>query len=177
MTLRRRISLLSAAALHLVLVVFGGLGICLWEVEALGPLGPLFTYYSALTGADSGYGFYAPSVGDPPTITLTIVDDAGHAIADTLAPHLTREADIRVEDLIELFHHRRADDELRAQLAASWAATLFWRHPQARSVTIDMGFRRVPSLVDAARGKATRWRSVYRARVVRPARPDAGGAS
>ncbi|MDC0717299.1 hypothetical protein [Nannocystis bainbridge] len=165
MILRTRILLLGAAAFHLALVVLGGLGFCLWGA---GPLGPLLTYYAALTGADSGYGFYAPSVGDPPTLTLTIVDDEGRARLESLAPRITREADIRVEDLIEVFHNRRIDEAVRARLAASWAAELFSRHPSARSVTVDMGFHRVPSLVAASRGAPTRWRSVYRARVVRP---------
>ncbi|PCC72384.1 hypothetical protein [Nannocystis exedens] len=174
MTLRRRLLLLAAVAAHLVLVVLGGLGICLWSA---GPLGPLLTYYGALTGADNGYGFYAPSVGDPPTLTLTLVDDAGRTSPARLTPGITREADIRVEDLIEVFHDRRSDDAVRARLAASWAANLFARHPEARSVTVDMGFHRVPSLAGAARGARARWRSVYRARVVRPSPADAAGGA
>ncbi|MCY0992968.1 hypothetical protein OV203_37855 [Nannocystis sp. ILAH1] len=173
MTLRRRLLLLAAVAAHLVLVALGGLGFC---PCGAGPLGPLLIAYGALTGANNGYGFYAPSVGDPPTLTLTLVDDAGRTAVDRLVPKITREADIRVEDLIEVFHDRRSDDAVRGRLAASWAATLFARHPEARSVTVDMGFHRVPSLVKAARGARARWRSVYRARVVRPAHAtDSGG--
>ncbi|MFY0535424.1 hypothetical protein [Nannocystis pusilla] len=149
MTLGRRLLLLAAVAAHLVLVALGGLGFC---PCGAGPLGPLLIAYGVLTGADNGYGYYAPSVGDPPTLTLTLVDDAGRTAVDSLAPKITREATIRVEDLIEVFHDRRSDDTVRGRLAASWAATLFARHPEARSVTVDMGFHRVPSLVKAARG-------------------------
>jgi len=165
--------LLAAASGHLVLVVIGGLDICLWET---GPLGKVLTYYSALTGADTGYGFFAPKVASPPTAEFTIVDADGHTHLDTLAPRITREADIRVEDLVEVFDHRLSDDAVRARLAASWAANLFARHPEAASITVDMGFRRVPSMADLRQGKAPRWRSVYRARVARPARAAQGGS-
>ncbi|MBZ5709160.1 hypothetical protein [Nannocystis pusilla] len=173
MSPRSRTMLLAAALGHLVLVVTGGLDICLWET---GALGRVLTYYSALTGADTGYGFFAPKVASPPTAAFTLVDVDGRAIVDSLPPGITREADIRVEDLLEVFDHRRSDDRIRARLAASWAATLFARHPQAASVTVDMGFRRTPSMAALRRGAAPRWRSVYRARVVRPARGGQGGA-
>ncbi|MCY1060766.1 hypothetical protein [Nannocystis sp. SCPEA4] len=172
MTPRRRIILLAAAAGHLTLVVVGALGICLW---ASGPPGKLLTYYSTLSGADSGYGYFAPGVGSPPTATFTIVDADGRTLVDTLTPRFTREADIRVEDLIEVFDSDLSDEATRAQLAASWAANLFERHPRAASVTIDMGTWRVPTMAGLRKGKATRWRSAYRARVVRP--PRAAGGS
>lgn len=165
MTPRRRIVLLLAATGHLTLVLLGGLDICLWE---RGPLGKLLTVYSALSGADSGYGYYAPRVGAPPVAKFTIVDDAGRALVDRLQPGVTREGDIRVEDLIEVFDDDANDDAMRARLAASWAATMFARHPRAASVTVDMGFRRVPSMAEARRGAAMGWKSAYRARVVRP---------
>ncbi|MDC0668534.1 hypothetical protein [Nannocystis radixulma] len=173
MTPRRRIILLAAAAAHLALVVVGAFGICLW---AAGPPGKLLTYYSTLSGADSSYGYFAPGVGSPPTATFTVVDAEGRAFVDTLAPRFTREGDIRVEDLLEVFEKGGPGDEaLRAELAASWAANLFERHPRAASVTIDMGKWRVPTMAGLRNGKPTRWRSFYRARVVRP--PHSAGGS
>jgi hypothetical protein len=167
----KKILLLCAALGHLTLVVLGARDVCLCDYGAPGQLAVL---YSALSGADSGYGFFAPKVASPRTARFTLVDEAGRVIVDTLPPRITREADIRVEDLVEMFDTRRIDDEVRAQLAGTWAAAMFKRHPEAVSVTVDMGSWRVPTMAEAREGKPWRWRSIYRARVVRPSRPAGG---
>lgn len=174
MTPRHKKTLLLTAALgHLTLVVLGALDVCLWE---LGPPGKLAVVYSALSGADSGYGFFAPKVAAPRTARFTLVDEAGQVTVDTLPPRITREADIRVEDLVEVFDNRRSDNEIRAELAAIWAAAMFKRHPEAVSITVDMGSWRVPSMAQTREGKPWRWKSIYRARVVRPPRQAAAAA-
>lgn len=172
-TRKRRLLLLTAALGHLGLVVVGALDICLWET---GLPGRVLTYYAALSGADSGYSFFAPSVSTPPRAEFTIVDDDGRERVETLETRVMREADIRVENLLEVFGHRRADDALRARIAVSWAAAMFTRHRDAESVLVDIVRDRPPSMAEVRRGVEHRRRSIFRARVVRPAAARPGGA-
>ena len=171
MTRRRMLLLLAAVTGHLGLAVSGALGLCLWEA---GPIGRVLTYYRALSGLDAGYSYFAPAVGTPPRAEFTVVDGAGDRVADTLETRVSREADIRVGDLVEVFMHRRADDARRRRIAVSWAATMFARHPEAEAVLVDVGYRRLPTMGDIRRGAASGWRSIFRARVVRPAAATGG---
>ncbi len=164
MSRKRRWLLLAAVACHLALAVIGALGICLWET---GPIGRVLTYYCALSGIDSKYAYFAPGVATPPRVEFTIVDGAGHEVADTLQTRVNREADIRVEDLIEVFNHRRADEAVRQKIAVSWAAVMFTRHPGAQTVLVDVRQRRLPTMLALQRGAHSRWKSVFRARVAR----------
>lgn len=160
----QRVLLLTAAAAHLGLVTAGGLDICPWEWGAIGR--PL-AVYGALSGAGSGYSFYAPSVRSAPDATFTVVDREGRRIVDKLQTGVTREADLRVQDLIDVMNHRRTDDAVRRRIAASWAAAMFARHPAAESVTVDVGHGRVPTMAALRGGAEPRWRSKFRARIVR----------
>lgn len=164
MTRRRRIVLSLLAASHLGLATLGALKICLWELPWIGPA---LTYYCALSGTDSGYAYFAPSVGAPPFARFTIIDRDGREIADTLATGMTREAALRVEDLVEVITDRRADADVKRKIAASWAAAMFARHADADAVLIDVGNDRMPSMEALRRGKAPRWKSKFRARIVR----------
>lgn len=170
MTRLRKTLWLTAAACHLGLVVAGGLDVCPWE---WGPIGPALAYYGAISGVDSGYSFYAPSVRSAPDATFTVVDREGHRVVDRLQTGVTREADLRMQDLLDVVYQRRTDDELRRRLAASWAAEMFARHPGAELVLVDVGHRRMPAMAALRDGAAPGWRSVYRARV---ARSQADGA-
>lgn len=169
MTRIRRVLLLTAAVGHLGLVIVGGLDLCPWGWPVVGR--PL-TYYGSLTGVSSGYSFFAPSVRAAPDATFTLVDGAGRRWVDTLQTRVTREADIRVQDLIDVINKRRTGDALKRRVAASWAAEMFARHPAAESVVIDVGHRALPTMAALREGAAPGWESTYRARVVRPgARP------
>ncbi|HEY8378877.1 MAG TPA: hypothetical protein VIK91_20435 [Nannocystis sp.] len=181
MTRTRKKVLLAAAACHLALVVAGGLHLCLWDA---GLPGRLATYYGALSGVDTGYAFFAPRVAIPPRARFTITDRAGREFADVLTTGVTREADIRIEDLIEVFtktskrrRDREAVRELQREIARSWAAAMFTRHPEAVSVVVDVGRPRVPSMAKLRRGEPPGWRSLYRVRVTRAAERPAGASS
>ncbi len=169
MTRIRSALLLTAAACHLGLVAAGGLDVCPWE---WGAVGRVLTYYSAVSGAGEGYSFYAPSVRAAPDVNFTIVDRDGRRVDDTLRTGVTREADLRMQDLIDVFHHRRTDDAVRRQLAASWAAEMFARYPGAELVLVDVGHSRMPAMAELRAGAAPGWTSEFRAKVVRP--PVAG---
>lgn len=164
MTRTRKTLLFTAAACHLGLVVAGGLDVCPWEWGAIGR--PL-TYYSAISGVGSGYSFYAPSVRAAPDVMFTVIDRDGRRVVDSLQTGVTREADLRVQDLLDVVHHRRTDDAVRRRLAASWAAVMFERHPEAELVLVDVGHSRMPAMSELRAGAVPSWKSEFRARVAR----------
>ena len=164
MTRIRRTILLTAAAGHLALVVAGGLDLSLW---GWGAPGRAATYYGVLSGVGSGYSFYAPTVRVAPDVTFTMVDGAGRREVDKLTTGVTREADLRVQDVIDVMWRRGADDAIRRRVAASWAAVMFARHPGAETVVVDVGNAKLPTMAALREGAQPRWHSKYRARVVR----------
>ncbi len=164
MTRTRRWLWLTVVGCHLGLAVTGALGLCLWDAGAIGQVS---TYYRALAGLDTGFAFFAPSVGSPPHAEFTMVDGAGDEVVDTLETRVTREADIRVGDLVEVFIHRRTNEGMRRQIAASWAAALLARHPGAEAVRVDVGYRHLPDMAQLRGGATPQWRSYFRGRVVR----------
>lgn len=164
MTRIGRILSLAAAAGHLGLVVAGGLDLPLWE---WGAVGRAMTYYGVLSGVGSGYSFYAPDVRVSPDVTFTMVDGEGRSEVDKLLTGVTREADLRVQDVIDVMWRRGADDEVSRRVAASWAAVMFARHPEAEVVVVDVGNDRLPTMAELRDGARPGWRSKYRARVAR----------
>jgi len=156
----------SLAAGHLLLAAAGAQKLCPCDLPVIGSA---LAYYSVLSGTDSGYAYFAPKVGAPPTARFTIIDRHGRELVDTLETGVTREADIRVEDLIETMTHRRTDHAVRRKIAASWAATMFGRHADADAILVDVGNNRLPSMEALRGGEAPRWKSIFRARIVRAA--------
>lgn len=171
MTRRRRWLLLAIVGGHLGLAVTGALGLCPWEA---GAIGRGLTYYRALAGLDTGFAFFAPGVGTPPRAEFTVIDGAGAAVVDTLPTGVTREADIRVGDIVEVFTQRRTDETMRRRIARSWAAVMFARHPGAAVVLLDVGYRWMPAMAELRDGATAHWRSVYRARIVRATERSGG---
>ncbi|WP_438025715.1 hypothetical protein [Sorangium sp. So ce233] len=163
---RRAILLLAAAAAHLVVVCLGALHVQIgdegWARRAV-------TYYGMLSGANSGYSFFAPGFG--PTLSASFqVNDANGTIAtDVLETGVSREADIRVRNIIGMF--RMEEDEMvRRSLVASWAGKVLARHPGADSVVVQLDTFELPSMAEYREGKPPGWKLDYRAKFVHRAR-------
>ena len=54
--------------------------------------------YSSLSGADNGYGFFAPGVGAQFLTTFVLTDTEGNEWTDTLDMGSTSEANLRFTD-------------------------------------------------------------------------------
>ena len=78
---RGRAAALVAVVGHLVLVVMGALQI---HPEGDGWLARALAYYGALSGAESGYAFFAHSITPLPRASFLVSDAGGMTIADAL---------------------------------------------------------------------------------------------
>ena len=168
MTRISRLLVLAAVTCHLGLATLGALDVCLWRY---GPLGRGLMAYSAATGLDNSYGYFAPGVATPAQARFTLMARGRELRTEPLTPGITREGDVRVEDLVDAFNGRRVGAALKRDVAASWAAAMFRRHPDADALVLDVGVARMPPLIRALPGDPTRWKSFYRARVARPPEP------
>ncbi|AUX34167.1 MULTISPECIES: hypothetical protein [Sorangium] len=129
----RALVLLTAAAGHLGLVII--VGALQVDLRGRGPLADAVAAYGTLSGADSGYAFFAPGVGSPPTATFEIMDATGAVTTDRLMSGANAEARLRAGNIVDRFWEEE-DQALKRTIAASWAGKMFARHPAAAGVVV-----------------------------------------
>jgi len=163
---RRRAILLFAAAAHLVVVCLGALHVSVgdggWARRAA-------QVYGMLSGADSGYSFFAPEVGTTLSASFQVNSANGSKVTDVLETGVSREADIRVRNIIGMFW-LEDDQAARRSLVASWAGKVLARHPDADSVVVRLDTFELPTMADYRDGKTTGWKLNYRAKFVHRAK-------
>jgi hypothetical protein len=160
---RRYWVILGAAVVHLGLAIGGAA-----ESDFDGPKG-LISTYAALSGADSGYGFFAPAVGTQLRLLFHVVDEQGNRTSDVLETGVSHEADVRVGDLIAVFWLK--DQELQRALAGSWAGRMFGRHPEAQKIVVHLDAYDLPDMDEYRAGRRPGWEPYYEASFVRRAEP------
>ena len=176
MTPRRGYLWLALAAGHLVLVTLGAGSVNLRE---LGLPGRALEEYGGLSGANSGYGFFAPGVGFQLGARFDVVDGDGVTTPASLATGTSHEADIRVGNIIDQFGTVEDEDDeeaaarVRRALAASLAGKVFGRHPEAVAVVVRLETFTPVSMKDWRGGERPRWSPLYTAKFVHHAQPKA----
>ena len=177
MTQRRGYLWLAVAAGHLLLVTLGAGGVNLRE---LGLPGRVLDEYGAVSGANSGYGFFAPGVSFQLGARFDVVDRDGVITHASLATGTSHEADIRVGNIIDQFGSVGDDEEdeegavrVRRALAASLAGKMFGRHPEAAAVVVRLETFEPVSMEAWRGGERPRWNPLYTAKFVHLAQPEA----
>jgi len=132
MKLRHKL-LLAFAAFHVVLVAMGATGTP--SPINFTAAGDLVSAYSALSGADNGYGFFA-GVGAQHRTRFFLTDANGKTWSDNLELGSNSEASMRFTGISNLLPSMSENDRLA--IYKSMAATMFGRHPNAETVTVRM---------------------------------------
>jgi hypothetical protein len=145
------------AALHLVLVAGGAFKkpFLPRKLPAAGAL----RIYGAISGSDSNYGFFAPSVG-PTLRAVFVLTDGNKSWTATAIDGLNAEAGLRAGCPASVFGMPESSEETRQGLVASWAANALSRHPAATAVTIRVEVFDPPSMAEFAEGKTAEWKMV-----------------
>jgi hypothetical protein len=152
---------ISLAAAHLLLVVCGAAGLSL--LSGRSPPGKALRWYGAMSGADNGYGFFAPGVAPQWRATFTLSDTAGRTWTDTLEGDHNHEVAHRVGGIVNLF----SEPGLRPELAASWAAKMFGRYPDAKQVVIRVEIYDLPTMAEYRNGTRPQWEFICEATFAR----------
>ena len=176
MTSRRGYLWLALGAGHLVLVTIGAGGVSLRD---LGLPGRALEAYGGLSGANSGYGFFAPGVSSQLGARFDVVDGDGATTEASLATGTSHEADIRAGNIIDQF--ASVDDEedeesasrVRRALAASLAGKMFGRHPDAAAVVVRLETFTPVSMEAWRGGERPRWQPLYAAKFIHSAQLEA----
>ncbi|WP_433936434.1 hypothetical protein AB3662_17300 [Sorangium cellulosum] len=159
----RALVVLAAAAGHLGLVIV--LGAFPIDLGWGGRLADALASYGMLSGADSGYSFFAPAVGSPPSATFEIMDAKGAVLTDGIKPGTNSEADLRAGNIVGRFW-LQDDQALKRSIAASWAGKMFARHPGAVSVVVRVEECEVASMHAYLQGDGFRCHWHYQAKFV-----------
>lgn len=150
---------------HLLLVVCGAASISV--VPPACPGWKALRCYGALSGADDGYGFFAPSVAFQRRIALIITDSTGASRTEYLDEGENREVALRVGGVVDTLPLADSHAKWRRSMAASWAASMFGRHSDANEILVRVEEYQLPAMVEYKAGERPAWRVMYEARFVR----------
>jgi len=158
--------LLALALLHLVFVCFSA---AYMHLSSKIPLYSLLKFYGKASGADSSYGFFAPSIGSKVRGVFDVIDRNGKVTPNIqLSPEMNREENIRLGGIFEEFTGDEIEDEtFRHSLGASLAAVIFSRFVEAERVVIHIEEFVQVSMEDFRNGKRSFWDNIYDATFAR----------
>lgn len=164
---------------HILLVACGAAS--LLKGPTKNPVEDAARAYSKLSGADNGYGFFAPNVGAQFRTVFIMKDAEGREWKQDLKLGSSSEANLRFTGISS----QLADLPPRARhrLLMSFAAMMFGRNPEATTVTVRLelyGFDRsreetdYPTMAEYRAGVRPEWLPVLDATF---SRAEAGSAS
>jgi hypothetical protein len=163
---RRHALLTGVAAIHLVLVICGAVNYRPLSGDRLPAQVLRFT--QAVTGSDSGYGFFAPDVGCDLRARFTLIDAAGRRWDQELDLGNTLEERVRIANVLSLAY----EDDLRRDLAGSLAGTVLARNPTAEKVIVRIDVYDPPTMDDYSVREKLEWESLYMATISRKQLPS-----
>jgi hypothetical protein len=146
---------------HLLLVICGAANLTL--PRGSGAAGRGFRWYGAVSGADSGYGFFAPGVASETRARFTLKDAEGRTWTEELQASSNHEVEIRLGSMVST----ASSEGVRRKLAASWAGKLFATHPEAVSVQVQVEFYELPAMEEYRDGDRPQWVTEYEAEFFR----------
>lgn len=158
MSPRKKALFLTLLGAHAVMVVAGVFQFIPLKDQAFG-WGWLIT--SLVTGSQTNFSFFAPGVGSQLKVTFRVSLPEGTS-EEVLAVG-SREANLRVGNMIDTFWGRNADEEVKRSVAASWAAKVFGDHPRAESVEVFVDAFELPSMREYQAGILPKWDRFYSA--------------
>lgn len=152
---------LGFALTQLLLVIVGANQWVNWE--KLGKLGAGLSFYSDMTGASSGYGFFAPGVGSQLRAKFEVFQEGVPPQEVLLETGHSQESDLRVGNIVGWFWREDSTRDLKRAMAASWAGKMFGRFPKADQVVVRVESYELVSMKEYREGKRPGWKPFYRA--------------
>jgi len=158
----------SLATSYLVLAAFGASQIHLPTARWLPrTFERVFRAYGVLSGGNVSFNYFAPGVGSELRVRFEILGADGRRVSVQWPGAVSREASLKINNIVGLFANTVGDEKLRRNLAASWAGKVFERHPGARKVTVLIESYDLPVMQRWQRGDRTSWKHYYKVSFVR----------
>jgi hypothetical protein len=177
MTIRHALLTLLAAG-HLTLVACGAFG--LTPLAPKSPVAKLQDLYGELSGANNGYGFYAPTVASEHRAVFELTDEDGETWTDSLMTGASFESAIRLQNIVQTSVELQAESESNAddaefhwmdRIAFLWADAMLKRHPSAVEVEVKLEVFFVVPMAEYRAGVRPKWEVVYQDRFTRKKEP------
>ncbi len=158
MTGRQRFLLLLTMG-HMSLAIIGAAYLSL---QSLPVIGGLLHSYSALSGAGSRFGFFAPNVGGNLRATFDLVGPGDQQTSAALNGS-SHESDLRIGNTVGILWEKISDEKVRRSMAASWTAHILSKHPGVTKAVAKIEAYDLPTMENYRRGDRPLWRSFYTA--------------
>lgn len=128
------------------------------------------SFWSELSGASHGYGFFSPGVYSQIRGVIDIYDRDGNLSSQPIHAGLNREAELRLNDIVEQFINDFEDPmQFQRSLAASFAGLTFAKNPEASKVGVRIEQYTPPSRIAYLNGHRADWELAYSAKFIHPA--------
>jgi hypothetical protein len=160
--------IIGASAFHLTLV---GLGAAHAWPKTDGWFGSLLHLYGSASGASGSYSFFAPGVGSQLRVQLSVVDAAGRTSEEELVTGVSREAELRIGNIVGGLWSDWVERDMQRAVAASLAGTVFGRRPDADTVSVGFESFDLPTMEQYTEGQRGEWQSHYQAKF-KHSKPD-----
>ena len=121
-----------------------------------------FRYYGNFSGAQSGFGYFAPEIGSELRSHFEVVEADGSTRIESLSAGASREAALRINNLVALLGQSMFEEKERRKVAASLAGKVLARHPGAPRVALVIEELDLPSMASYREGKRPSWKPFYR---------------
>lgn len=158
-----KVALFGYISMHLFLVTLSAFYI---RIPEWMPGKDIFDFYQKASGADSSYGFFAPSIGTKTRALFDIIDAHGSKKVNiSLLPEAGREVQTRLGGIYDEFSTKAADEAgFRRPLAASLAAAVFSQHADTAQVVLHAQEYRPKTMAEYRQGQRAGWSEYYVAR-------------
>lgn len=133
-------------------------GLAMELLQKTGPFLDVFRFYSDYSGAETGYGFYAPNVASQFLVLYTIKDDEGNVIENSLPRHYSKAALTRYFTAFDIFMDKIDEpderyDKFMDVVMKSMALKVLEDHPPHRHIEADLLVYDLPYIPDYQAGE------------------------
>lgn len=151
--------------LHFTLVITGSQE---RKIFTEGKLSMIEDVYSDMTGANSGFKFFAPNVGSDPRVVFEIYHKDGKVTERFMHTGRNREAELRWRGMISQFWDEADNEKMRRALTASWSGKIFARYPDSKEIVVKVQSYFLPTMEEWRKGRKPYWEDYYKVKYRRP---------
>ena len=118
-------------------------------------------WYSRVTGAGGGFGFFSPDIPQEVMLSFDVETDDGKTVHTTLQEMTVPEVRFRLGNMIRLMMKTYKNERVVRSIAASLASRVFMQYPNAKTVTLEASIHEFPSMDQYREGKRTELKKIY----------------
>jgi hypothetical protein len=128
-----------------------------WAVKAA-------RFYSSLTGAGAGFGFFSPNIPRQICVDFDVTTRRGQLLHSTLQETAGSDVNLRIGNMIRMMAKTYKNKKVYRSMAASLTASIYKRYPDAKEVTMHASIYDFPDMLEYRRGERPKRVEIYSAK-------------